>query len=350
MNLEPHFPNGPFGDPALLLLHPQKESGALLFDCGDLTHFTLKQLIKVDFIFISHCHMDHFLDFDTYLRVHMGLQKTVTLFGPPDTSKRVGAKLQSYTWNLIQDQNLEFIVIDLEFDLCRKKITHFHSKDSFLPSLERFESWNPSSTQGEECVIRSKNYTVRAGLLDHHTPSLCYCVEQDEEISINPSRMKELHLMPGPWIREMKSWTMLPNEEKKKKTKIKIIDQNANFQEYDRETLSKQILLKKMPFKVGYATDGAAHETNRKTLIKLMKDVDWFFAETCFLQKDFQRAQATKHFTAQFIAETAQEAKVKRLSPFHFSKRYKGQSVDALLKEMAQFYSFGEIIFPYLTR
>src|SRR5690348_5308068 len=130
MLLHPEYLSGPFGDPALYIWQVNEDE-ALLVDCGDLTRFTPRQLLKVRYLLMSHCHMDHFFGFDQLLRVHVGNDRTITIFGPPETSERVGGKLQSYTWNLLEDQSLQFIVMDLDSERRCKTETRFHAKDRF---------------------------------------------------------------------------------------------------------------------------------------------------------------------------------------------------------------------------
>ena len=102
--LQPEFLNGQFGDPSLYLSQLNGDRSFLL-DCGDLSKFSTKKLLRVKAIFLSHCHMDHFFGFDSFIRSHIGTDKIVQVFGPPDTSSRVAGKLQSYTWNLIEGDN-----------------------------------------------------------------------------------------------------------------------------------------------------------------------------------------------------------------------------------------------------
>lgn len=90
----------------------------------------------------------------------------------------------------------------------------------------------------------------------------------------------------------------------------------------DGSELAEQILIRRQRHKIAYATDGAANAENREKLLRLVRGADVFYSETCFLERDRTQADATKHFTARFVAELARDAEVKKLVPFHFSKRY----------------------------
>ena len=80
-NLHPHLVNGRFGDPALYveMLH---RKGALLFDMGDLSPLSARDLLRVSHVFVSHMHIDHFIGFDALLRVSVGREKRVEMVGP----------------------------------------------------------------------------------------------------------------------------------------------------------------------------------------------------------------------------------------------------------------------------
>ncbi len=313
MLLRPEFLNGPFGDPALYIWE-MNAKGAMLFDCGDLSRFSIKQLLKIDWIFLSHCHIDHFFGFDLFLRVHVGVPKTVTIFGPLETSQRVGGKLQGYTWNLIYDQDLEFIVVELDPVRGKKFFTHFHAKDRFHPSSQREENWDSKTP-----VLDTSTYHVDTAMLDHRTPSLAYCVEEKLTVSVDAAKLKAHHWKPGPWINELKKWYLL----KGSMTQVlEVLKEDGTKEKQDACTLAKEILQPKQRHKIAYATDGAASEKNRAALIPLVQDSDMFFCETCFLEQDRMQADETKHFTAKFIAELSAATHIKKLIPFHFSKRY----------------------------
>jgi ribonuclease BN (tRNA processing enzyme) len=56
----------------------------------------------------------------------------------------------------------------------------------------------------------------------------------------------------------------------------------------------------------------------------------------------FPGAIQTKHFTAAFVGRLATDARVRKLIPFHFSKRYLERRVD-ILRELSRYYT-GELM------
>ena len=93
--LHPSLVNGRFGDPALYVeaLH---EKGALLFDLGDLSPLSARDLLRVGHVFVSHTHIDHFIGFDLLLRLSVGRETRIEMVGPAGFAARVHHKLQGY--------------------------------------------------------------------------------------------------------------------------------------------------------------------------------------------------------------------------------------------------------------
>lgn len=313
MHLQTEFPNGCFGDPALYVSQLNSKS-AMLFDCGDLTRFSTRTLLKIDHIFLSHCHIDHFFGFDLFLRVHVGVQKRTCIYGPPATSERVEGKLQGYTWNLIYDQDMEFLAIDLDVTRGKKKTTLFHARDRFRASKSSECDWDPKTPVHEE-----DSFEVFTTMLDHRTPSMAYAVIEKESMRVNADLLPSMGLRAGAWINELKALAL---ENRLDGAKITVSCLDGTSRQYSAKDLASKLLTKQEPNKIAYATDGAASIENGEKLSKLIEGANLFYSETCFLQKDVALADETKHFTAEFIAKLASSSKVKSLAPFHFSKRY----------------------------
>ena len=114
--------NGPFGDP-VLYAEIMFERRAMLFDIGDIATLPPRKLLRVSHVFVSHAHMDHFAGFDHLLRLLLGRDKTLALYGPVGFIDRVGHKLHAYTSNVIRSYagNLVFDVHEVHDDgtLCQ---------------------------------------------------------------------------------------------------------------------------------------------------------------------------------------------------------------------------------------
>ena len=80
-SFHPRLTNDPFSDPGLFIPF-LFEKRALLFDLGELRGLSPKDLLKVSHVFVTHTHMDHFMGFDTLLRLFLGRDKELHLFGP----------------------------------------------------------------------------------------------------------------------------------------------------------------------------------------------------------------------------------------------------------------------------
>lgn len=332
MNLRWSFLNGHFGDPSLYIWEINTRH-AILIDCGDLSKFSTRQLLKVTHIFLSHCHIDHFFGFDQFLRVHVGSEKIVTIMGPSQTSERVAGKLKGYTWNLIWDKNLEFVVIDFDSDKQQKKTTRFHAKNAFQAEYGPVENWTFI-----EPIFDSGNFKVTAITLDHRTPSMAYTVEEKISFAINKSKLDELGFIAGPWLNELKQAYLSGLLGQLIQVELK----NEPPTIYSTADLAQLLLLTRPSYKIAYVTDGAAHKKNFELLFPLIKNADILIAETCFIEQDRILADETKHFTALFIARLAAEAEIKKIMPFHFSKRYLTRS-DEVFSELQKNFT-GEII------
>ena len=75
---------------------------AMLLDLGDLLPLSDRSLLNVRHIFVSHTHMDHFAGLDRIIRILLGRDRTLHLFGPEGFIDRVSHRLASYTWNLVE--------------------------------------------------------------------------------------------------------------------------------------------------------------------------------------------------------------------------------------------------------
>jgi ribonuclease Z len=83
--LHPTLVNGRSGDPAVYI-ETLFEKRAILFDLGDIAPLSPRKVHRLDRVFVSHAHLDHFIGFDRLLRILIGREKTVALYGPSASS------------------------------------------------------------------------------------------------------------------------------------------------------------------------------------------------------------------------------------------------------------------------
>ena len=88
-----------------LLVRPANHPWDYLIDCGEASLLTSKECQNLRALFISHTHMDHFMNFDTLLRHQLGVGREIIISGPEGIAKRIQSRIQSYIWNLIFDRH-----------------------------------------------------------------------------------------------------------------------------------------------------------------------------------------------------------------------------------------------------
>ena len=165
--------NGVFGDPGLYI-DLKFCSRALLFDIGDISRLPTRKLLRISDVFVSHTHMDHFAGFDHLLRVCLGRDTGVRMYGPPNFIEQVEHKLHAYTWNLVQDYGSDFTILVHELgsgELMQRAL--FRSRNRFhRESL-------PAIAASADVVLQDEQFQVRARPFDHHgLPFVCVCVRR----------------------------------------------------------------------------------------------------------------------------------------------------------------------------
>jgi len=304
--------NAPFGDPVLLIEILYKKQ-ALLFDIGDLSSLREAKILKVSHVFVTHTHMDHFFGFDHLLRVILGRDKNVTLFGPPGIISNVAGKLSGYTWNLVKDYPLQIKVCEV--------YPQFIQVALFICS-EQFRC----ETEGKipfDCVLEENtHFRVEAVHLDHGIPCLAFSLKERFHININKDSLIKMGFSVGEWLRDLKEHIW----ENKPESTIMTIpvdkDGNSKMREVSLGDLKREIVKITPGQKIAYVADCCYSEKNVGRIISLVKGADVFFCEAAFLEKDSDKARAKEHLTARQAGLIARRAGVKVLSVFHFSPRY----------------------------
>src|SRR5215475_13821132 len=154
--------NGPFGDPGLYI-HLRWEGRALLFDLGQNEAFPSAELLRVTHVFVSHCHIDHFIGFDRLLRVFLARDKKLHLFGPPGIIDCVAGKLRGYTWNLVDNYGFALEVSEVALDGIRRVL---------FPAPTGFQPEELPALPFTGSLLDEPAFSVRTAHLDHRIYSL----------------------------------------------------------------------------------------------------------------------------------------------------------------------------------
>ncbi|MGA9197927.1 MAG: MBL fold metallo-hydrolase [Pseudolabrys sp.] len=327
--MHPTLVNGRTGDP-VLYIETLFERRAILFDLGDLSNLPARKLQRLEHVFVSHTHIDHFIGFDRLLRVLVGRKKTLKLYGPSGFIENVHHKLQGYRWNLVDryvsDLALEVTEVGTALDTHKAR---FRLKSAF--TAENMASGR--ATDGILC--HEAGFRVETAVLDHRTPCLAFAIQETAHVNVWKNRLEELGLPIGPWLRELKRAVV------ERKSDGDLIQVGIRTTSQDVNEMPLGILRKAITVtpgqKVAYVTDAANTSANRAAIIALALNADLLFIEAAFAEADAQLATERAHLTTDAAGRLARAAGVRRVEPFHFSPRYSGQEARMMNEVMAAF-------------
>jgi len=310
--------NGVWGDPCLCIdLRFQRR--AILFDIGDVSALSTQVLLRISEIFVSHTHMDHFAGFDHLLRVCLGRDTGIRMFGPPGFVSQVEHKLAAYTWDLLPNYATAFTVEAHELHeggLLRR--ARFRSSARFqrepLPEV--------AVTDG--VLLAEDQFRVRAAAFAHHRiVSLGFSFDEDVHINVWKNRLDEKGLPSGPWLSQLKA---LARQGAAEDTPVPVRWRTREGHREQTFTLGelKRDVLEFVPGqRVCYVTDVNGDPLNRERICEFVRGADILFIEAVFAQADHELAARKSHLTTLQSGSIARLAGVRHAQPFHFSARYR---------------------------
>lgn len=317
--LMPQLVNPAFGDPGLYVDF-RNEKRALLFDIGDIGALAPRKLLRLSHVFVSHTHMDHFMGFDALLRVSLGRDVAVRLYGPPGFVDQVAHKLAAYTWNLVDSYPGDFSVLASEVS------PEGRLASALFRCRRRFEKETLEEAYVENGVLVDEHgFRVRTAFLEHRTPCLAFAIEEKAHVNIWKNRLDEMGLPVGPWIRDLKE-AVLKGAPDDAPVRASWKEDGEHKERVLALGELKARVLQVVPGeKLCYVTDAAFGVQNTQRIIALAKDADLLFIESVFLHEDADQAQEKCHLTARQAGEIARAAGARAVVPFHFSPRYAGR-------------------------
>ena len=243
-----------------------------LIDCGEATQIQLRRFKikfqRIDNIFISHLHGDHYLGL-------LGLLSSMHLLGRTD-------EVHLYCPAELQE------------------IIEIHFKYSFT-NLNFNINYHHHKYINNDLIFEDDKVEVRTIVMNHRIPCCGFV-------------FNEKPLLPN-ILREVIAFYEIPVEQ------ILSIKNGADFINSSGEIIPNEKLIthKLTPRKYAYCSDTCYDER----IIEYIKHADLLYHEATFMSGMEARAKETYHTTALQAATIAEKAEVKKLMIGHYSARYK---------------------------
>jgi len=315
-SFNPCLINDASGDPGLFIPFAF-HNRAIVFDLGDISPLSTRDILKISHVFISHTHMDHFIGFDRLLRIVLGREKTICFYGPEGFLKNIEAKFAAYTWNLVRNFPRQMTIHATEITEETLISRQYICQEGFRPAEEPKKHDFCADVLYEEPSLK-----ISAEILDHGIPSIGFSLKENFHINIRREALESFGMVPGPWLFQFKQAIF---EARDGQAPMAVpCEKNGRkwTQEVKLTDLAEKIALITNGQKIAYVADAAFTSKNIEKILRLARGADHLFIESAFLEKDCSQASAKQHLTARQAGELAGLAGVKRFTLFHFSPRY----------------------------
>jgi ribonuclease Z len=316
-DFHPRLINGPFEDPGLFVPFLFQKR-AILFDLGDVRALAARDLLKLTHVFVTHTHMDHFIGFDQMLRLMLGREKELHIYGPARFLENVEGKLAGYTWNLVENSETRFVLHATEIH-ARRTITRSYA------CQERFSAARPAAeNRFDGILVQEPALKISAVILDHRLPCLGLRLEERFHINIRREKLMQLGLDTGPWLSAFKQ-ALYAGTNPNDPFEVVCGKDHSVRRQFAIGELAEAIAMITPGQKIAYVADVGYQPANVEKIIELAQGADHLFIEAAFLDQHRLVAQQKHHLTARQAGILARMAQVKQFTLFHHSPRYIGQ-------------------------
>jgi len=320
--LDIYYVNSKSSDPVVYVFH-RSSGDACLLDLGDISGLSHKNLLRVKKIFITHTHIDHFIGFDRLLRVHIPHRRHLEFVGPEGITENISSKLRGYLWNLLEEDQICYRVIEMTTK-GKRIISELNSSNQFSPKVLKTDLISQKSSRSPMQVSEfSDQLIVEAAWVDHGVPILAYALQAKPFFRVEVEKLKERFLLPGSWIREA--------QEALKEDRLMSVVPIHRQEVLVKDLFAWGIFTRHAPKYLSYLTDTVYNKENVKNILGLIYKSRFFICETAFSNDDSARAKRKKHLTIKQGAHIAAMGAVETADNFHFSNIY-GKNIDHLFE------------------
>jgi ribonuclease Z len=282
--------------------------------------------------------MDHFIGFDTVLRVALGRGKTLRLYGPPGLIENVQGKLRGYTWNLVDGYPLTIDVREFHQHDIRRAL--FRATDGFTLNEQPLYPLAPASPDGQFTVLEDPMFRVSATNLNHRISSLAYALEEQFHINVNRQKLEQAGLPVGSWLKEVKQYVWQGAPDDFRFTATLYHEHRREERNFVLGEIKDRFLTISRGQKIAYVVDARYDDDNEAKIVALARGADVFYCEAPYLDADAEKARDRYHLTARQAGIMARTANVRDLVVFHFSPRYTGHG-EAIEREAMEAFRGG---------
>ncbi|MEP0263560.1 peptidase [Dokdonia sp.] len=298
-----------------ILIRVENHSYNYICECGEAKALTVKECQNTKAIFISHTHIDHFVNFDTILRHQIGSKQRVIICGPTDITQQVQSRIQSYRWNLIAEDAITYEIREIQSD---RTIKRAELKPPFWEIT-------PLENLSQDAVYLNDLFEVEYTILDHKTDTIAYLFKGLDKTKID---LQKGGFKGGIWVKDLK------NAFETNDPHCDIILEEKTYKASD---LFHLIEVKKGK-KLGVIMDHAASPSNHKNILTTFKNADQVFIESFYKVEDKERAISNYHSYSSESGRIMKECQIKEAIPVHFSRKYDDLEIDELIKEFESAY------------
>lgn len=295
-----------------ILLKIENHSYNYICECGEAKNLTVKECQNTNAIFISHTHIDHFVNFDTILRHQIGIQRKVTIVGPSGIIDQVQHRIKSYCWNLIKEDAIAY------------EVREILNEGMYKSAVLRPPFWKKEEEKEvhKRTIFEEDRFEVDYEILDHKTNSIAYLFKAEDKIKVTLNN----DFKGGKWVATLKEAFLLQDEEKE----IAI-----NGVLYTSKELFHLIKSEKGK-RLGIIMDHAANPENHLKIKNMFSFCDEVYIECFYKDEDKDFATKNFHSYASKSGEIMKACKVKNAIPVHFSRKYKEEDIEELIQQFEE--------------